>query len=244
MPRQSLPNGSRSSKLLILRRLLLLAVCVGTLIFILLHFDTQEAIGELFSWLHSLGPWAPSIFVILDVIVVVLLLPGIVLTMGAGFLFGLYLGTSLILLATTVGGSIAFLSARYLFSERATAYLKSHPKLRAISDEFTADAWKIVMLTRLVPFFPFKLSNYFFGVTNFSFGHYLIGTLIGIIPNTVFLVYLGSLTADIAKLNSAYRVLTPWHWVSYGFGAIAMMGSIAFIIQRSRTALRRYIPVE
>lgn len=214
---------------------------VATLIFILLYFDTEQMIRDLFAWLQALGVWAPAAFVLIDMLVVVLVLPGIVLTMGAGFLFGLLKGTLLVITATTLGGTIAFLIARHLFNERATNYLKRHEKLNVISDEFTPDGWKIVLLTRLIPFFPFKLSNYFFGITNFSLTHYVIGTLIGIVPNTMFIVYLGSLTADIATLGRSHTTFTPAHWMSYGVGLVATIVTIVVITRRARQALQRYL---
>ncbi len=211
----------------------------GALILALLYFDTERAVRDLFVWLQSLGLWAPAAYVVIDMLVVILILPGIVLTMGAGFLFGPIQGTLLIITASTLGGATAFLISRHFFNERATNYLKRHAKLNAISNEFMPDAWKIVMLTRLIPFFPFKLSNYFFGITNFSLAHYVIGTLIGIIPNTVFLVYLGSISADIATLGRSPNLFTPAHWVNYGVGLVAAIITILVITHRARRALER-----
>lgn len=221
--------------------ILIPVVLVGALIFVLLYFDTEQMIRELFAWLQALGAWAPTAFVVIDMLAVILLLPGIVLTMGAGFLFGLPQGAMLVITATTLGGTSAFLIARHLFSERTTNYLRHHERLNAISDEFTPDGWKIVLLTRLIPFFPFKLSNYFFGITNFSLAHYVIGTVIGIVPNTLFIVYLGSLTADIATLGKSHGTLTPAHWLSYGFGLVVTIVAIALITRRARRALQHYL---
>lgn len=207
---------------------------------VLFNVESEQAIKALFAWIRGLGSWGFVAFVLIDMLVVVLLLPGIVLTMGAGFLFGLVKGTLLIILATTAGGATAFLIARYLFNEAVTRYLGHHPKLNAISDEFTPDAWKIVMLTRLIPFFPFKLSNYFFGITNFSLWHYVLGTLIGIIPNTIFLVYLGSITADIAAQAASEELFSSSHWLSYVIGLAATVVALTVITQRSRRALARY----
>lgn len=221
--------------------LMLPLLLVAILIFVLRFFETEQALRDLFAWLQALGGWAPIAFVLIDMLVVICVLPGIILTMGAGFLFGLLEGSILILIATTLGGAIAFLIARYLFGERATNYLKDHKRLQAINDEFTPNAWQIVLLTRLIPFFPFKLSNYFFGVTNFSFAHYVVGTLIGIIPNTIFLVYLGSITADIATLGQSQTALTPAHWLIYGLGLVATIVAIVVITRGARRALQKYL---
>jgi uncharacterized membrane protein YdjX (TVP38/TMEM64 family) len=144
--------------------ILLIAAVVGGLF----YFDVQSYVLRLFEWLDGLGAWAPLLFILIDMLVVVFVLPGILFTLGAGFLFGVLKGSLYVVIGTTLGATTAFITAKHFFGERASMFLLSHPKLKIVDEEFRHKGWKIILLTRLVPFFPFKLSNYFFGVAQFS----------------------------------------------------------------------------
>lgn len=221
-----------------------LAACivfVAVLTVTFIYLDAQSHILRLFDWLDELGSWAPILFIVIDVLVVVFLVPGIVFTLGAGFLFGVLRGAMYVVIATTIGAAIAFLVARHLFSDGASKYLISHPKLKIINDEFTPEGWKIVLLTRLVPFFPFKLSNYFFGLTQFSLRHFVLGTFFGIMPITLTNVYLGSLAADLATLGERTLPRSPIAWTVYGVGFIVTIIGVIYITRLAHRAMDRYI---
>ena len=142
-----------------------IAVCllfVALLVGAVFYFDGQAQVLRFFNWLDELGPWAPALFILVDMLVVVLVLPGVILTLGAGFMFGVLKGSLYVVIGTTLGATIAFMIARHLFGQSCSRFVLNHSKLKVINDEFARQGWKIVLLTRLVPFFPFKLSNYFF----------------------------------------------------------------------------------
>jgi len=169
--------------------------------------------------------------------VVILVLPGVILTMGAGFLFGVLEGSVYVLIATSTGASIAFFIARRLFGEQWISYLRTHPKLSLIERGFTHQGWKVVLLTRLIPFFPFKLSNYFFGVTRISFSGFYIGNLIGIVPFTLTNVYLGSIAADLATLGTE-RASRSWlDWLVYGLGFVVTIAALIYFVRLAQKAL-------
>jgi len=217
--------------------IILVAILTGSFIYL----DVQSHIVRLFDWLDELGGWAPTIFIIFDVLVVVFLVPGFILTLGAGFLFGVLKGTLYVIVATTIGAAIAFLIARHFFGDGISNYLLSHPKLKLINDEFTPEGWKIVLLTRLVPFFPFKLSNYFFGLTKFSLRHFVLGTFFGIMPITLTNVYLGSLAADLATLSEHTLPRSPIGWTLYGIGFIVTIIGLVYITRLAHKALDKHI---
>ena len=150
------------------RNIALSVLLVGALLAVLVYFEAQSHVLRLLEWLDAQGVWGPFLFILIMALVVVLVLPGVMFTTGAGFLFGVVEGTLYVIVGTTLGATIAFLIARYLIGDRASRFLLSHPKLKRVDDEFIQQDWKIVLLTRLVPFFPFKLSNYVFGLMRFS----------------------------------------------------------------------------
>ena len=196
------------------------------------------------EWLEGLGAWAPFLFILIDMLAVVLVLPGVILTLGAGFMFGILRGSLYVLIGTTIGATIAFLIARYLFSERATEFFLGYPKLKLVNDEFKQAGWKFVLLTRLVPFFPFKLSNYLFGLMQISLRDFVIGVFFGIMPFTVTNVYIGSLAVDLATIGSRTASRSRMEWTIYGMGVIIAIVAVIYITYLARRALNMYVSKE
>ncbi len=213
---------------------LFVAVIVGLLI----YFDTQEQVLSLLNWLDTQGIWVLLLFTLVMALVVVLLLPGVMFTTGAGFVFGLVKGSICVVLGTTMGATLAFLIARHLFGAKATRYVLSHTKLKLVSDAFTSQGWKIVMLTRLVPFFLYMMSNYFFGLTQFSLREFVGGTVVGIIPFSVLNVYLGSIASDITTLGMRHGDRMPWALYIAGF--VATLIIVLYLNRLAHRALKKY----
>jgi uncharacterized membrane protein YdjX (TVP38/TMEM64 family) len=231
-----IPRRFRSPLWAIAASILFVAAILGVLI----YFDVHERLLVLLQWVDEQGLWAAVLFILIMAIVVVLLLPGILFTTGAGFVFGLVNGTVYVVVGTTLGAAIAFLVARYTFGERARRFIIEHSRLRVVNEEMTRHDWKVVLLTRLIPFFPSKIANYFFGLTGFSFRGYLLGSLVGFIPFSLHNVYLGSIAADLAALSEREIGRTPVEWTLYATGFVATVVAILYFNRLARTALRRY----
>jgi uncharacterized membrane protein YdjX (TVP38/TMEM64 family) len=213
---------------------------VAAIVALLVHFGASDQVLRLLLWFESQGAWAALLFILIMALVVVLLLPGVLFTTGAGFVFGVLEGSLYVVLGTTLGAVLAFLIARHLFGERAALYVRAHARIRLVSDELSPHAWKIVLLTRLVPFFPSKLANYFFGLTQFPLGGYTAASLIGFIPFSVHNVYLGSLAADITTLGAQHTERTPLEWALYVGGFVITVVTVAWIGHLARRALAGY----
>ena len=167
----------------------------------------------------------------------VLLLPGIIITISAGYLFGLFQGVVLVLIATTIGASIAFWLGRRVFNEPLLKHLGvHHPVLLSLNNGLREKGGVIVFLTRLLPFFPFKLSNYYFGAANYRMRGFLIGTSLGIIPITALNVYIGAALARIAKYPNVAEESMPTLWLTL-LGAIALAFLVAIISRQAARSL-------
>lgn len=217
-------------------------LAVAVILALLVYFDVHEQILQLLQWFETLGFWAPLLFILVMALVVILLLPGALLTTGAGFVFGIVEGSIVVILGTTLGAGVAFLAARYLFRGGAERFVRNHERLRLLGEELSDAGWKIVLLTRLIPFFPSKVSNYFFGLTSLSFRGYLLGSLIGFIPFSIHNVYLGSLAADIVTLKQRNLQRTPLEWGVYGLGFVATVCTVIYLNRLARRALARQLP--
>jgi len=203
-----------------------------------MYFDLQRPFLQFLAWVETAGMRAHILFIALYAFVVLLLVPGIIFTMGAGFIFGTVRGSLYVILGTTIGATGAFLLARFVFQSWADEKLAQHPKLLALNQAVAERPWQTVMLTRLIPFFPFKASNYVFGVMPISCRHFVLGTAIGVIPITLVNVYIGSLAGELAELHSAARTRTPLEWALYGLGLIALLVFFSLVSKRARAKLR------
>ena len=216
------------------------SLCVAALVAALIQFDAHEQVLHLLGWFDAQGAWAPLLFILLMAAVVLLLVPGVLFTTGAGFVFGVAEGSLYVVTGTTLGAALAFLIARHLFGPRARQFVMSHSRLRLVSAELTPHGWKIVLLTRLIPFFPSKIANYFFGLTPFAFRSYLGGSLLGFIPFSINSVYLGSIAADITTLADRGLDRSALEWTIYAAGFVASVIAVVYLNRLARRALARY----
>jgi uncharacterized membrane protein YdjX (TVP38/TMEM64 family) len=245
----SSPSPSREEKPRRIPGRALLSLLAGlavTLLFVgaIYFFNLRGEVMQLLEWIEGLGPWAPAAFFVVDTLAVVILAPSLPLTLGAGFIFGVGGGTALCLVSRTVGGAIAFLLARYVLSARFARFVMRRRGLQLADDALAEDGGRIVFLTRLVPFFPGKLSNYFFGLSRCPFLGYCRGAFFGMIPLTLANTYMGSLAGSLATLGVRDQPRTTLQWVLDGSGLAAAAVAALLLANYARNRLREYTPAD
>ena len=146
--------------------------------------------------LEFYGSFAPFIFIFIYALATVLFLPGLILTILAGALFGPFLGTIYAISGATLGATLAFLNARYLSYGKIEKMIEGS-KLEFIKKSVEEEGWKFVAFTRLVPLFPFNLLNYSFGLTKIKLSEYIWSSFLFMIPGTLGYVYLGFTGTEI-----------------------------------------------
>ncbi len=216
----------------------------GALLLILAarFFDVQEIFRSALLRVENAGAAGPLILFALYMISCLLMLPSLILTIGAGSIFGVLKGTILVSACSTAGASAAFLTGRYLARERIARRFGRNESFRLIDEAVAAEGWKIVFLTRLSPAFPFNVQNYLYGLSGVSFRDYVLASWIGMIPGTVMYAYIGSLAADLATLGAEGRVRTPAEWGLTIAGFVATVAVTIFVTRIARRALRKRIP--
>ena len=220
---------------------ILLVVAAVLLLVAARAFDLQGVLRNVLAWIAGLGTWGPVIFIVIYVAATVLFLPGSILTLGAGFVFGVLRGSVIVSLAATLGATGAFLVGRYLARDWVSAKIAGNEKFRAVDEAVAREGWKIVGLTRLSPAFPFNLLNYAFGVTKVSLRDYFFASWIGMMPGTVMYVYLGSLAGDLATLGAGGRERGSGEWVLYVVGLLATVAVTVYVTRVARRALEQRV---
>lgn len=216
----------------------------GAIVALSIHFDVRSQFVQLLNWLDEIGIWGPIILTMIYALIVLLALPGVAFTMGAGFLFGLWVGSVCVVAGSIIGATGAFFLAKYALRARAERLLNKHPRLKVVNEYVAEEAWKVVLLTRMIPFFPFKLSNYVYGSTGMSYWDFFVGTLIGIIPITLTSVYAGSLASDLASLGARRLDRTPLEWAVYGLGLAVLLVFVTVIGREAHRRLKLYRETE
>src|SRR3954452_12169271 len=150
-------------------------------------------IAELEDRVRALGAWGPLIFGLVYIAAVVAFVPSSALTIAAGAVFGLTVGTVTASLASTAGAAASFLISRYLARGLVTRKLGADPRFAALDREISRSGALIVALLRLSPAVPFGLQNYLYGLTGIGFWTSLLTSWIAMLPGTVMYVYLGYL---------------------------------------------------
>lgn len=171
----------------LVRIMLLLGLIVGVSVAIVYrdHFDSVV----LEAWINDAGVLAPIVFVLIYALATVLFLPGSVITLAGGALFGPVLGTFFNMTGATLGAALAFLISRYLASDWIAD--KAGGRVKQLINGVEGEGWRFVAFVRLVPLFPFNLLNYALGLTKIRFLHYLIATYVFMLPGAIAYTYLG-----------------------------------------------------
>jgi len=218
-------------------RVFLWAALIAGILFAARYFGS-EPLRELLQWISGLGSTAPLVFIPLYIIACVFFIPGSILTLSAGFLFGVVRGSMYVSVAATVGATLAFLVGRYFARQWVAARLAHYPKFKAVDEAVGREGWKIVALTRLSPVFPFNLLNYAFGLTNVRARDYVIASWAGTLPGTILYVYLGSFAGDLTRVATGGAQRSPVEWVFYAIGLLATIAVTVYVTRVSNRALK------
>jgi uncharacterized membrane protein YdjX (TVP38/TMEM64 family) len=191
----------------------------------------------LVEWIRSAGALGVGVYVLVYILAAVLFLPGSVLTLGAGFAYGVLQGTAVVWVAANLGAAVAFVLGRTLARDWIASKVARNERFAAIDGAVGARGFRIVLLTRLSPIFPFNLLNYAYGLTRVRFPDYMLGSLIGMLPGTVMYVYIGSLITSVTELASGQASGGAAQQIFY-FGGLAVTVAVTIYVTRiARRAL-------
>jgi uncharacterized membrane protein YdjX (TVP38/TMEM64 family) len=200
-------------------------------------FNPPALLRAALEWIEAQGAVGGLAFIALYIAATVAFLPGSILTLGAGVVFGVVLGSLYVFVGATLGAIAAFLVGRYLARGWISQKIARNAKFAAIDAAVAQQGFKIVLLTRLSPVFPFNLLNYALGITGVSLKDYVLGS-IGMIPGTIMYVYIGSLAGDLARIGSPTQPTdTTAQWALRIIGLIATIAVTLYVTRLARQAL-------
>ena len=229
-----------TSKNAICRLIALIAIPIA--LFLVMKFlPVQEWLRSFNSWVVQMGVAGIFVFIIVYAVATVLLAPGSVLTIGAGFAFGLWKGLLAVSVGATLGASLAFLIARFIARDKVEAIARRNEKFRKIDNAIGKQGAKLIFLLRLSPVIPFNLSNYFYGLTGVKFWPYVFASWSGMIPGTFLYVYIGTASKlAVSAAAGGEAVKQGWqYWTLISFGLAATVVVTIWATKIARDALQR-----
>ena len=192
-------------------------ICAGVLA---LFFNRQHLdMHALVEWISGFGLLAPLVFTVVRAVGAVFFVPGSLLALTAGVLFGPFWGAVYNLVASTLGAVLAFLVARYLASDWVARKLGGRTK--TIVEGVEAEGWRFIAFVRLVPLFPYNLLNYALGLTRIKLSHFTYASLICMIPGDVAYVYIGYAAREAMAGNEST--------IKFALIALALLACIVFL---------------
>jgi uncharacterized membrane protein YdjX (TVP38/TMEM64 family) len=230
----------------VIGRLIALAGIVIALFLAMQFLPVQQWLRNFNSWVAHAGVAGIFIFVIVYAVATVLLAPGSILTIGAGFAFGLGKGFLAVSAGSIIGAALAFLVARFIARDRVEAIAKGNDKFRRIDNAIGKQGAKLIFLLRLSPVIPFNLSNYFYGLTAVKFWPYVLASWIGMMPGTLLYVYIGTAgQAAVAAAAGGEAVKHSWqYWTFMTIGLIATIMVTIWVTKIARAGLKKTADVK
>ena len=200
-----------------MRVLLIIGLVAG--ITLAVSYRDQFDAAALEAWVRDTGPVAPLLFMLIYALATVLFLPGSVLTLAGGALFGPVLGTFYNLTGATLGATLAFLIARYLAADWVAS--KAGGRVKQLINGVEGEGWRFVAFVRLVPLFPFNLLNYALGLTHLRLLHYILATYVFMLPGALAYTYLGYAGREAVAGGEGM--------IQKGLLAVALLAVVAFL---------------
>ena len=229
------PTGAAKRAVIWMRAAILLALLVAL---VLGGRRIGALIPEFARYIDGLGALGPLVFVVGYALATVAFIPGSLLTLAAGAMFGLMRGVMLVFVGATLGSTLAFLLSRYVARRTVERRLAGNARFAAVDRAIAAQGRRVVILLRLSPAFPFSLLNYALGLTRISLRDFVLAS-VGMLPGTILYVYYGKLAGDVAALaggvaprrDAAYYVV-----LSVGLHATVIVTAV--VTRTARAALR------
>ncbi len=222
-------------------RVVILVVAAAALLALGAYFEVPQYLRQALDWIDGLGFIGPMVFILLYILVTVLFVPGSILTLGAGAVFGVVWGTIWVSIGSTLGATAAFVVGRYFMRDWVSRQIGRSERFSAVDDAIGNEGGKIIFLLRLSPVFPYNLSNYIYSLTKVGIGSYMLASWVGMLPGTVMYVYIGSLIESLAALGADERARTTGEWILYGVGLVATVLVTIYVTRVARRAIQEKV---
>lgn len=199
-----------------------------------------EFVNGAMEWIRASGWVGVLAFIGLYTATCVVFLPGSVLTLGAGAVWGFWFSTALVAFSSTLGAVVNFLTSRYLLRSWMQKKIGHTAQFYALEKAVGVEGWRIVMISRISPVVPHSIVSYASGLTNLSFVRYTFATFVGFLPISAAYSYAGAILGKVARTSAGVSEHDPVQWMFYGIGVIATVVVTVWSTRAATRALREH----
>ncbi len=204
-----------------------------------MHHAWLHHVVDWMKFIQDAGPWGWGLFIGLYALCCLLFIPGSILTIAAGAVYGFWGGCVLVLIGNGMGSVFSLLIARLFLRDWIKGRIAKNPHLKAVEEAVANDDLKLVFLTRLSPLMPFSLINYSLGLTSISPWRFLLALELGAVPATCVYVYIGTLMGDLTRIGPDLKAHRPIEWVVQGAGLLVAIGVTIYVTRLATRALNQ-----
>jgi len=229
-------NRARWIKLVVL-----ICILVG-LVITSIFLPVKDYVITVLEWIEHLGVWGPVVLAVFYILACVLMLPGGIITLAAGFMFGVVTGTITVSVGSTLGATGAFIVGRTFARRWIQKKVGNRPKFASIDQAVGEHGFKIVLLTRLSPIFPFNMQNYAYGLTGVKLWKYTLASWIGMLPGTLAYCYIGSGLRSLTEVTTGQTTGGLVQQIFFWGGLAATIVVVVIVTRIANNAMKRAIP--
>ena len=216
---------------------IILAALIAIFAAAYVYLPISEWLTAFQDWVQGFGALGWAIFIAVYAITSFVLIPGSILTLGAGVAYGLW-AFPLVVAGAVLASAMSFLAARYVFHDRVQEKVAQYPRFKAVNEAIRDEGWKVVLLLRLSPALPFSLQNWFLGLMPVGFWPAQIATLFGIMPGTLLYIWVASLGGEAAAGGAADASLL--RYAVLGIGLLATLVVTIVVTRKAQQKLKEF----
>jgi len=222
-------------------RLSILFTLITTIVLLFVFLPVHKLTQQFIEWMSHLHWYIGfPVFIAMYICFDLFFIPGTILNLGAGFIYGLPVGLCLVFIGQTCGCALAFLLGKRFFKYWADYFTENFQKLYLLEKALSNNGWKIILLLRISPIMNYSLLNYGLStVKDIRFRHYLIATMIGMIPGISLYVYLGSAAKNLSDIMSSQHQSSITQRIIFGGGLVITVISVIAITVVATRAIKK-----
>jgi len=193
-------------------KLLITVVAIAVIAFLLkqlgvAQYLSLENMAKLKDWIAGYGVLGPIIYIALFIVACIFFLPGLPIGVLGGVAFGPVKGAIFASIGATLGATAAFLIARYAARSMVESWIEKNPQLKKLDKGVREQGWRMLMITRLVPIFPFNLQNYAYGLTDIPLLTYVVVSFLCMLPGAIAYTFAGGTLTSGGDLKKTFTYL-------------------------------------
>jgi len=199
-----------------------------------------EFLHNSMEWIEQSGWIGVAWFIVLYTLTCVFFLPGSVLTIGAGAVYGFWFSTALVTISSTLGAVVNFLTSRYLARSWMQRNLGHSARFRALEKAVSTEGWRMILISRMSPIVPHSLVSYAAGLIRISFWRFTLASFIGFLPPSAAYTYVGAVVGRALRTSAGAAPHDPVIWTFYCLGLVATLAVTVLTTRIARRSWKTY----